>query len=561
MAGKPAARLGDSTAHGGVITGPGIPTVLIGKMPAATLGDMHVCPMVTPGTPPIPHVGGPITLGSTGVMIGKKPAARMGDMCVCVGPPSNIIMGCTTVLIGETGSGSQAASAAKADAAKVNGITAATALKVMPITKPKESDGKLHYIELEFQDSAGKPLSRKPFKVKDWHGRTTLASSDEKGIWKSAPYADSGTYEVEMLSVHSVKCDKTSVKASDTCKIEATAEGYDEGANARIFVELVDADNHVFSFDRILAKVSSSKVEAKWTLSQERLHAEVQARLDHAPLTHIRFLVAVGFEMVATEVVELVVDDAMSKIEVHFVEVIDQIFNHDSAVPCLDEKCGLPIALATAIQYAHVHPSMELIIFSHADTSGNIQYNFDLTEWRGFAVKSLLMKDERLWLSMVQKKHKIEDYQRCLKSLSVSLGWPCDPGKVDNMLGPKTKSAIEAFQKQCNLRYSIGLAEDGVFGNQSWKAIHRVLCGIISTYLGDSQDPYSPDYPTWSELKFGFPVGDGVYPCGESFPIENMNKDDYKSATNRRVELSFLPANSIPLHGPRDRTKILKVLQ
>jgi uncharacterized Zn-binding protein involved in type VI secretion len=103
--GKPAARLGDMTAHGGTVTGPGCPTVLIGGMPAATMGDMHVCPMVTPGTPPIPHVGVPITLGSTGVLIGGKPAARMGDMAVCVGPPSSIILGCMTVLIGEAGGG------------------------------------------------------------------------------------------------------------------------------------------------------------------------------------------------------------------------------------------------------------------------------------------------------------------------------------------------------------------------------------------------------------------------------------------------------------------------
>src|SRR3989338_1990679 len=103
--GKPAARLTDSTAHGGLVTGPGCPTVLIGKMPAATLGDMHVCHMMTPGVPPIPHVGGPITLGSTGVLIGKKPAPRLGDMAVCVGPPSTVIMGCMTVLIGEAGGG------------------------------------------------------------------------------------------------------------------------------------------------------------------------------------------------------------------------------------------------------------------------------------------------------------------------------------------------------------------------------------------------------------------------------------------------------------------------
>ncbi|UCD95710.1 MAG: PAAR domain-containing protein, partial [Candidatus Zixiibacteriota bacterium] len=44
MPGKPAARVGDQTAHGGVITGPGAPTVLIGKLPASVMGDMHVCP-------------------------------------------------------------------------------------------------------------------------------------------------------------------------------------------------------------------------------------------------------------------------------------------------------------------------------------------------------------------------------------------------------------------------------------------------------------------------------------------------------------------------------------
>jgi uncharacterized Zn-binding protein involved in type VI secretion len=96
---KPAARMGDATAHGGVIVA-GFPTVLIGGQPAARLGDMHTCPMVTPGTPPIPHVGGPITLGSATVLIGNQPAARMGDMATCTGPPDTIAAGYPTVLIG-----------------------------------------------------------------------------------------------------------------------------------------------------------------------------------------------------------------------------------------------------------------------------------------------------------------------------------------------------------------------------------------------------------------------------------------------------------------------------
>ena len=96
---KPAARMGDPTAHGGVIVA-GYPTVLIGGQPAARLGDMHVCPMVTPAVVPIPHVGGPVTLGSATVLIGGQPAARLGDMAVCTGPPDTVASGCPTVLIG-----------------------------------------------------------------------------------------------------------------------------------------------------------------------------------------------------------------------------------------------------------------------------------------------------------------------------------------------------------------------------------------------------------------------------------------------------------------------------
>ena len=66
--------------------------------PAARLTDMHVCPMVT-GV--VPHVGGPISgPGCPTVLIGNMPAARVGDMLVCVGPPDTIAMGSMTVLIG-----------------------------------------------------------------------------------------------------------------------------------------------------------------------------------------------------------------------------------------------------------------------------------------------------------------------------------------------------------------------------------------------------------------------------------------------------------------------------
>lgn len=57
--------------------------------------------MVTPGLPPIPHVGGPVVgPGAVNVLIAGLPAARVGDMLVCVGPPDTIAKGSSTVLIG-----------------------------------------------------------------------------------------------------------------------------------------------------------------------------------------------------------------------------------------------------------------------------------------------------------------------------------------------------------------------------------------------------------------------------------------------------------------------------
>ncbi|WP_316632412.1 PAAR domain-containing protein [uncultured Flavobacterium sp.] len=68
--------------------------------PAARLTDFHQCPMVTPGVPPVPHVGGPIVgPGAPTVLIAKLPAAKVGDMLVCVGPPDSIIQGSATVKI------------------------------------------------------------------------------------------------------------------------------------------------------------------------------------------------------------------------------------------------------------------------------------------------------------------------------------------------------------------------------------------------------------------------------------------------------------------------------
>ena len=83
----------------------GLPTVMIGNMPAARMTDMTILcslPSCVPGGP------GMISKGSSTVLIGGLPAARVNDLTlhtVCVAPipsPVGKILppGCPTVMIG-----------------------------------------------------------------------------------------------------------------------------------------------------------------------------------------------------------------------------------------------------------------------------------------------------------------------------------------------------------------------------------------------------------------------------------------------------------------------------
>ena len=88
-----AARVGDISTHGGTVTGPGVPTVMIGGMPAAVAGDLHVCALPPPGHQP---TASPFPMGSATVLIGGRPALRTSDACVCgamaaVGAPTVVI--------------------------------------------------------------------------------------------------------------------------------------------------------------------------------------------------------------------------------------------------------------------------------------------------------------------------------------------------------------------------------------------------------------------------------------------------------------------------------------
>ncbi|MEN9306533.1 MAG: hypothetical protein RL173_465 [Fibrobacterota bacterium] len=288
MPGKPAARLTDMTAHGGMITGPGVPTVLIGKMPAATLGDMHVCPMVTPGVPPIPHVGGPITLGSTGVFIGKKPAARMGDMAVCVGPPSSIVLGCFTVMIGEAGSGSSAGpapAAAAAAAAKMTGVKSVQAIKP---PEHKETKTENHFIHVQTLDKKNKPLAGLVYKLKDPNGVQMNGATTAKGEIRHEGYAKAGSYEVQILSMSNAKWAASKGEIGKSVEMSVDLDGVDDGDPVVFYVTGEINDKRKVWFDSVPAAASGKKAKANWAIDEQKLQELMAGQIGE--LTGVTFL-------------------------------------------------------------------------------------------------------------------------------------------------------------------------------------------------------------------------------------------------------------------------------
>jgi uncharacterized Zn-binding protein involved in type VI secretion len=251
----PAARVGDSTAHGGVISPPGCPTVLIGGMPAARVTDMQICPMVTPAPVPVPHVSGPISgPGVPTVLIGGMPAATIGDMTVCVGPPGIIIIGCPNVLIGTGGSGGAGGGAVKAAR---DGAHSAL------VGDQGEGEGP-HWKDIQFVDKAGNPITQVPYELTGVDGQKEKYFLTKDGKIRRGNLPKGGQYTVQLFTVYNAKWSQNEARVGDVVKLSADVEGFKDETEALFIIQERDLDGKDDSIVQITSKVQGGKVEAQW---------------------------------------------------------------------------------------------------------------------------------------------------------------------------------------------------------------------------------------------------------------------------------------------------------
>jgi len=147
-----AARLGDVTAHGGVLTSAAA-TVYIENKPAARVGDMHVCPMLEAG--PIAHVGGGVLNGISNVMIEGKIAASVGSVCLCCGQPDHIAQGAVTVIFGGQSQLSRASQEC---------INSLHQVRLAQVGLPPTPHGR-HFLALQFCDEQGQGLNNLRYRL------------------------------------------------------------------------------------------------------------------------------------------------------------------------------------------------------------------------------------------------------------------------------------------------------------------------------------------------------------------------------------------------------------
>jgi len=273
----PAARMGDPTMHGGTIV-MGFPTVLIGGQPAARVGDMHVCPMVTPATPPIPHVGMPIASpGAPTVIIGNMPAATVGSIAPCTGPPDSVMMGCPTVILGAAGAGSASGGGGGGGGGAAASASAASAQFDNAESVTQEE----HWIEFEFVDKAGLPVSGVPYTLEDPDGNESEGSLRVDGSVRRDDLESDGQGRITVMNISGAEWSVEEAQAGDTVEMRVDVDGVPDGIPAIFMIYKRDIQGPDAMVTTRTAQVSGNSASCEWSYEYPPEWSAVQPEVDN----------------------------------------------------------------------------------------------------------------------------------------------------------------------------------------------------------------------------------------------------------------------------------------
>jgi hypothetical protein len=184
------------------------------------------------------------------VLIGGKPAARLGDMATCTGPPDSIVVGCPTVLIGDSGGGGGA------------GGGTGGAAKAKAKSEAAEAEEQ-HYLDVKFQDKGGKPITGVKYEVKTPDGKKAAGALGGE-IKKSG--LQEGDCEIKLIAVVSAEWSTEKAAVGDKVTLTAKTAGIESGEEASLDIFIRDANFADHILDTLESKVDGDKIEKEWEL-------------------------------------------------------------------------------------------------------------------------------------------------------------------------------------------------------------------------------------------------------------------------------------------------------
>ncbi len=230
-------------------------------------------------------------------------------------------------------------------------------------------------------------------------------------------------------------------------------------------------------------------------------------------------------------------------------EVEDQHFHTDSAVllpegqePTSDaaesstRRTGIAI-VTSALSYGRRNPQKRMLVTGNTDTKGAQDYNVELSAQRARCVHALIVGDRDTFRITCAGRCVLDDKRQILAWAALEFGWPCDPAACfgDSYL------ATCAFQKAYNVDERVGTAQnkplivDGAFGPLTWGAVYDCYEYQMARDLGTDVAGLGAFRAC---VRWAFEDRHWVS-CGEYNPIDNRGVNEYRSLTNRRVEIIF----------------------
>jgi hypothetical protein len=259
----------------------------------------------------------------------------------------------------------------------------------------------------------------------------------------------------------------------------------------------------------------------------------------------------------------------VTKIPVHVLEMEDVCFHDGSALLLLDAPVGSSEggtsadnqkkvsgtdSLVLVFRHFQENPNKKLLIAGHDDTNGSAKQGFTISKLRAEGVLRLLEGDKSAWVTHAASNHTIKDYQQYLKYFHYTRGCNCDPGEINGQWGGSTEAAIRSYFSFVNqtgvlsepLDIKMVTQNPGkLWPTEVWNHVYDVYeYALFSILIGSRWTPADAERER-QRLSFVDPSKPYVA-CGESFPIDKVGKDNYRSQKNRRVEFLFFDDNTIP---------------